>query len=207
MKPKDIRQLALPRTVFVLAPGPSAIDAVARIPKGSMIFKVNKAIMIPVPRCEFYWVCKDIQLKQFDWFRENYKKYQLRTCFCGKLAKKFKPAYLFPGSPIIFNSNKFKQIDFGDFQTYGGATISCRAVQLFALLGVERIVLCGVDMRGLNHYDSSRAIFRDIDIINKDIWTKAEVFKYIIQWIRRINKRVEIYSMFESPLDLPLYNY
>jgi hypothetical protein len=202
----DIRDanLNLGETAYILGCGLKAINGLSLMNPDNYCFAVNRAIELDIPNNHTIWICEDDRLPEFPWFREAYSRYREITCFCGKLAEEYEPKYSFPGTDKTFRAKRFRRIKFGDYTTYGGATISSRAAQLLALLNVPNIILVGVDMMGFNHYDGSRAIFNTNDTKKGSLkWRKAGIFSDIARWISYSSKS-RIYSLTSTAIDVPL---
>lgn len=80
--------------------------------------------------------------------------------------------------------------------TFGGATISSRAVQIATLLGADKIILCGIDMKG-------NSLFFDYNRPKDKVWGQCARFNHLIQWVHE-NTKTRIYSLSQTALGVPM---
>ena len=194
-------------TAYVLGCGPSAVEGLELMDPENCCLAVNKAILLDNPCKNLIWFCEDNRLAESDWFEEAFRENWERTCFCGILAGQYPPRYRFNASRFTFREDLFMGgiRRFGADMTYGGATVACRAMQQLALLGVPNIVLVGVDMRGREHWDGTRAIYREEDLQNGDVWRKSHVFSDIVRWVQTYCDS-RIFSLTPTAINVPQLN-
>jgi uncharacterized Rossmann fold enzyme len=183
-------------TVYVVGSGPNGVTAYGEIPEGSTVIACNMTIMAPIPAT--IWICEDASIPVKDWFRESIKRKDIVKVFSDSIRKVADSDYGFNhcGTWEGGNPKYIKGI------TYGGGTVACRTVQLAAMSGAGRIILIGVDMKGIKYFDgsSNNGEFKSTKI---NTWTNTRKFDEIICWLSRYT-RANIYTLTQTELKEPI---
>jgi hypothetical protein len=151
-------------------------------------------------------MCEDSTIPGQDWFQKGIKKvkYHHRDLECKKIfsdaiAAKNKCEYNFKHRGIWKRGEDPKYI-LG--QTFGGATVSCRALQISAMSGATQIILVGVDLFGANYFDGATNL-TDSKLREEKEWEQVSNFDEIIKWVSK-NTGSKIYSATPSALKSPM---
>ena len=197
--------------VYIVGTGPNGREHYKDIPRDAIVIVINKAINIfGIPKS--IWMCEDKTLPKKKWFQERKEFYFNREYTEADLANNVLtvPVFMsrdYKDAPFIFDHTAMidaKHTHFEDRQTFGGATIACRATQVACHLGAKRIIYCGIDMFGAQYFDGTDADGQFYDArVNAKWEIKAKGFGAIIDWWRR-NKGVEFASLSKTSLDVPV---
>jgi hypothetical protein len=158
-----------PEKVCLIAPGPTAIDSLPLIPVDFARLAVNKAVLIPGAKANF-WVMNQLTRNSLTYFTEADKMFagtrifRLPTAWLSR--KQVAPrdrdrcfwfmALQSPGECITDNS--FPPLS---RCVRSGVTVAGCALQMLAALGASEILLCGLDMFGNRYWDGSENLETD----------------------------------------------
>jgi hypothetical protein len=139
---------SIPRAVYVLAPGAKGNPFHDRIPADACVIAVNSAIGIRKPTA---WMTFDRRIAAQPWFAPGMQVECVRLF--GQRAATIAPShYWYKVEPHLFWKPYDTLID-GCLR--GGATVAGCAMQAAFFGGAKRIVICGVDMEGRDHFDGT----------------------------------------------------
>ena len=197
--------------VYIVGTGPNGREHYKNIPRDATVIVVNQAINIfGIPKS--IWMCEDTTLLKKKWFQERKEFYFDREYTEADLTNKALTVPIFMSrdymdAPFIFDHTAMiddRNIHFeGNRQTFGGATIACRATQVACHLGARRIIYCGIDLFGAHYFDGSDADGQFYDArVNAKWLINAKGFGAVIDWFKR-NKSIEFASMSETSLNVP----
>lgn len=180
--------------VYVVGPGPNGVAAYNKIPKDSMVIACNMAIMAPIPTK--IWICEDSSIPTKNWFKTSLNRNDVVRVFSDSISKIAHSDYGFYHRGIW---KRGEDPEYIKGETFGGASVSCRAVQFAAMSGASKIALVGVDMSGMKYFDGS------MNKMHRDggIWDVAQAFDEIIRWLAR-NTPSKIYTLTETMLREPM---
>jgi hypothetical protein len=209
LSPEQIKR-GISETVYVVASGPNGEPHWHKIPHGAFVIVVNRAINIPdIPKT--WWICEDDTLPDQKWFGIAYagnhaaaSPIPFVTKQGGRIDDEYFSDYIFMHTAIWDTAIKRlgREPDWNAPNTYGGATVACRAVQIAALRGAREIILVGVDMAGSFHFDGDEGEC-EREIRRRGEWQQAERFDKILEWIIR-KTGIEIFTLSETKLAVPI---
>lgn len=207
-------------TVYIIGTGPNGAEHYERVPHDAIVIGVNKAIILHGSEREFYplpmwlWLCGDTGLPEHEWFREQADL----VIKCGfSLKNHLNPTACFGKSPDVKNSihGKYPGVPYTfkhgvhlkkapscqvmPYALRGGASIGAQAVQLAYLIGAQRIVLCGIDMKGDVYFDGT--VNKVKHMFENGRSRHLPLFNGLCKWI--IDSGREVVSLSETALDIP----
>lgn len=203
LSPEEIAR-GIPECVYIVGSGPNGRDYWHQIPVDAHVIVVNKAVIIEgIPKT--WWLCEDDTLPDQKWFVDCVQKVQkpLRIFRrCGRMQELFPSKYVFTHDAIWRTAcRKYKgKPKFQAPLTYGGATISCRALQIAAMRGAKEIILVGVDMSNSLYFDGTEGDCEK-EVRRKGEWKQVKVFNQIIRWVI-FNTDVKVRSLSETALNV-----
>lgn len=199
----------MPETVYILAPGLNGRDVYDRIPGDGFVIVVNKGVMIPQVQ-KHLWMAEDFGLiDHCPWFVVVANIYiyadvpiekPLPTPVFGqgKMTKQFPDVpYSYPSGPSMGHHPSFR---INPNYLRGGATISCKALQLATIKGAKRIVLVGVDLHGRKYFDGTETAST---LIKGDTWWCVKKFNRVIVNAKQ-TYGIEVVSLSPTALNIPI---
>ena len=201
--------------VYIVATGPSGRAHYKDIPPDADVIVVNQAIDIQgIPKS--IWMCEHSTLSEHKWFRDAAERH------CGRLnterglrnknkvvpvfmddpeLNQYKTTFCFKHHGFLGGTNLDGKVWPG--QTFGGATISCRAMQIAYQLGARRIILIGVDMAGDDYFDGGKGNPKYAERRDGGKWTQRKAMDTVIHWIET-HSDVELSSLSDTALRIPI---
>jgi hypothetical protein len=155
------------------------------------------------------WLCADTTLYMQEWFQREVDV----TIRCGfTLSNRINPTVVFsdhglmeryPSVPFFFRHGRTLRKDPKFRPLPGvlrcGASIASQAVQLAFWKGARRIVLCGVDMRGLEYFDGT--VNKQNNLKPDGTSKHLRMFNGLCAWLK--GKGVEVVSLSPTALNIP----
>ncbi|HSW65408.1 MAG TPA: hypothetical protein VLH56_19180 [Dissulfurispiraceae bacterium] len=185
---------SIPRDVYVLAAGAKGQPYHSQIPKDAFVFSVNSAILIRKPTA---WMVFDKRLKDQPWYEPGMKVDTLRL-FGERAATLAHAHYHYKVEPHLFWEPYDCLIE-GSLR--GGATVAGCAMQAAFWGGARRIILCGVDMEGRDHYDGTVS---GVPGYSDGAWDCLGNVNMLVKTIQKAG--VEVVSMSPTMIDVDVLN-
>ena len=201
--------------VYIVATGPNGREHYMDIPNDATVIVVNQAVDIQgIPKS--IWMCEHSTLPEKEWFQDAAKRH------CGRLnterglrnKNKVVPVFMDDAELNVYKTTFcFKHHGFlggtnldgkvWPDKTFGGATISCRAMQIAYQLGARRIILVGVDMAGDDYFDGNKGNPKYAERRDGGKWTQRKAMDTVIEWIET-HSDVELSSLSDTALRIPI---
>lgn len=174
--------LNLPSKICLLAPGPSSATC-EPIPDDYFVVALNKAVFNDRFRRDA-WMMNQVTTDNRDYFIEALKQYNGIRIFRLSTAAAWHSMVPNTGSSYWFSvmASPLQELRSDSLMPVGrfirsGSTVAGCALQLFAALGCQDILLCGVDMLGNSYFDQS-SNSRDV---KNGIWRQAQKLDRLIE--------------------------
>ena len=187
---------------------------------------MNKAILLHGAERDFHaipmwlWLCGDTTLPEQKWFDEQAKlvigcdfplSNQLNptACFGKAIYEHISLHKKYPLVPYNFKLGHHMKKTPAYRPVYGalrgGASIGAQAVQLAYWLKANRIILCGIDMKGDTYFDGTenkvKHMFMGCKVLKDGTSRHMPLFNGLCRWL--IDAGVEVASLSETELDVP----
>lgn len=194
-----VKPYAMPKTVYVLAPGPNGVKHYKKIPANAYVIAVNSGVMIPVkhkvPFTVNAWMVadkdavtgKDAAMGK-DWWNEANQSFNGSRIFSLEVMRKLKSTDRMPVVTFVID----KRPD-GDFMRSAGTVAGC-AITFCHINGVKNVVLCGVDMSGNDYFDGSSNPDETWKRDHGVIWTGRDILDERIRYLRACGMSVSSLS-------------
>lgn len=152
----------VPERVVIVAPGRRAYPEYENLTREMCKIAVNRAILIP--RRFDLWVCADVNLVNYEWFREANQ--QIIASGRRRPVRVFSEDLAERGADCDYTFKQNPSLNYNDCAPMRGvlrcgATVTAQAVQLAYFGGARRIELCGADFEGRVYFNGHEANYPD----------------------------------------------
>ena len=195
---RHIHKLRIPKKAYIAGAGPGLQQQLAMLPDDAFVIACNSAILLDYPYR--LWMVYDPGAWKFPWFNRVHPEEPLRVF--GEQIRYYHDAhadalglqrldmdYSWQHRPVSRHTQPIL-----DGVLCGGGTISCCALQLLFWAGCEHAVLCGVPMKGMKHFDGSKASHL------RTPWHQARAFNKVIRACEA--KGMQVTSAGETALEV-----
>jgi hypothetical protein len=205
----------MPENVYVVAGGPNGKVPSIKIPRSEHVIACNGSILMP--RKFAWWCAFDYRMVNYPWW-STIKIDGFRTIFGARLINRMgmepkvrviKPDYYFEYMPEIHwptklrpKTNKTLPENFLKERILrGGTTVAGIAIQFAHYGGAKNIILCGVDMFGVGHWDG----FTNPDPYKlcTGVWPWAEPLQILCDEVGKRGSKV--WTLSKTALKLPMW--
>lgn len=180
-----------PSSVYVLGAGARGVNEYKRIPQGAIVFSCNSAVMAMnrPPTLAFMF---DKRCDAQSWWS---KALAVKTAFAysSYLAARLPCDWYFRFTPHLFEP-PYSCLISGRLR--GGCNCAGIAMQAAYWTGATEIILCGVEMLDLNHFDGSAEGVADAS----GLWPQIGNMNILIRELEKLG--CEIWSMNDTALDI-----
>lgn len=155
-----------PERVCLIAPGPSAARHLRNIPGDFARLAVNKAVLIPGAKAD-YWVMNQLTQNSLTYFTEanamfaGTRIFRLPTAWACKeqvSSRSSEQCFWFMARQSPAECITDERLPALSTCVRSGATVSGCALQMLAILGASEILLCGLDLFGNQYWDGSENV-------------------------------------------------
>ncbi len=155
-----------PERVCLIAPGPSAARHLRHIPGNFSRLAVNKAVLIPGAKAD-YWVMNQLTQNSLAYFTEanamfsGTRIFRLSTawaCRENACSRSSEQCFWFMARQSPTECITDERLPALSTCVRSGATVAGCALQMLASLGASEILLCGLDMFGNQYWDGSENV-------------------------------------------------
>lgn len=169
----------------ILGSGPNALKGIRQIPDDALLITLNKAILMGGVRDADVWIALASQYPGCTWWTgavKKKKKMRATAFYSNSLIRRgnqrgveISMNYRYSVKPALTVSS-FEPLE-GRLRT--GATVAAVALQWCYWLGIDDILLCGIDMSGKAYYDGKPVIRKQ----GGDPWPWRTIVDKMIRWM------------------------
>lgn len=204
-------------TIYIVGAGPNGNQGIGKIPPDAVTVALNGAIRHN--RDFTYWMAFDCAIRQYPWwsslvipscttnvFGVTLVAEHLPTAECtsGRIV----PHYEFRFRPTLSPQFKVEQrikrrstpLIPGILR--GGASIAGASFQFAAWAGAKKIVLCGVDMFGNDHFDG----FKNLRMNPKVEWPICTKLNWLVTGLKQFNG-IDTVSLTKTNIKVPVVDH
>jgi len=183
-----IKNIKLTDRVFIVGSGPNGLEYYDKIPFDCDTIALNTTVTYP--RIWNWWMAHDTQMVRYGWWKDFEVPKETNILFGRMLydkpaARRYNVKYTFQHKKPQDNIPKKKYregvgTNFQEGMLYGYTTIANAAMQFAYFAGCRDIVLCGVDMKGGNHFDGFVNINPKFSGIWKVVFNVQQTCDYLV---------------------------
>jgi hypothetical protein len=212
-----LKRKPLPATVYIIGSGPCGTAALGKVPADACTVALNSAILHK--RLFSHWMAFDVGMLRYAWWNsieipeETINVFGITLVDAMKgtaplLSERIVPSYSFRFRPLV-NMQFRSELQRGKRQNAltagvlkGGISIAGCALQFAAWGGAKRIVLCGVEMQGNEHFDGTANANMDA----RAVWGVCWKMNHLIESLRQF-QGIETVSLNPTAVKVPVVEH